>query len=400
MKMSRFNSTSLLILSFLVYPLILSAAEPAAAPARRPTFAELFGDDVIVRGKGIEVKRSQLEAAYVAYRANLAARSQQIPEDQRTAREAQLLERLVVTQLLAQRATDEDRKMAKELGDRFMDESKKGAASEESFYRQLKALGLTPEQFKKRVDEQSMAEAVIAREVKAKIAVSETDIKGFYDKGTDLVVTLLQADLDKLVADPKSTPSDVARLKERIELKRKDNLTQLEQPERVRVQHIFLAGRDLKSERELTADQLKLKRQQAEKVRERALAGEDFAKLVNENSEDRGLAETKGIYTFGRNDRFSEEFKSASFSLQPGKISDVVATPFGYHVIKLLERLPAQKIEFEKASKDLKEFLTQQQMQRTMPEYFAKLRKDAAVEILDTKYQGIMPKDVDPTKPD
>jgi peptidyl-prolyl cis-trans isomerase C len=400
MKMSRFNSTSSLILSFLVCPLILSAADPAAAPARRPTFAELFGDDVIVRGKGIEVKRSQLEAAYVAYRANLAARGQQIPEDQRTAREAQLLERLIVTQLLAQRATDEDRKMAKELGDRFMDESKKGAASEEAFYRQLKALGLTPEQFKKRVDEQSMAEAVIAREVKGKIEVSETDIKGFYDKGTDLVVTLLQADLDKLVADPKSTPSDVARLKERIELKRKDNLTQLEQPERVRVQHVFYAGRDLKSERELTADQLKLKRQQAEKVRERALTGEDFAKLVNENSEDRGLAETKGIYTFGRNDRFSEEFKSASFSLQAGKISDVVATPFGYHVIKLLERLPAQKIEFEKASKDLKEFLTQQQMQRTMPEYFAKLRQDAGVEILDTKYRGILPKDVDPTKPD
>jgi peptidyl-prolyl cis-trans isomerase C len=281
-----------------------------------------------------------------------------------------------------------------------MDESKKGAASEEAFYRQLKALGLTPEQFKKRVDEQSMAEAVIAREVKSKIEVSETDIKGFYDKGTDLVVTLLQADLDKLVADPKSTPSDVARLKERIELKRKDNLTQLEQPERVRVQHVFFAGRDLKSERELTADQLKLKRQQAEKVRERALAGEDFANLVNENSEDRGLAETKGIYTFGRNDRFSEEFKSASFSLQPGKVSDVVATPFGYHVIKLLERLPAQKIELEKASKDLKEFLTQQQMQRTMPEYFAKLRKEAAVEILDAKYRGILPKDVDPTKPD
>ena len=400
MKMSQFNPASLFILSLLVCPLILSAAEPAAEPARRPTFAELFGDDVIVRGKGIEVKRSQLEAAYLAYRANLAARGQQIPEDQRTAREAQLLERLVVTQLLSQRATDEDRKMARELGDRFMDESKKGAASEESFYRQLKALGLTPEQFKKRVDEQSMAEAVIAREVKAKIEVSETDIKGFYDKGTDLVVTLLQADLDKLVADPKSTPSDVARLKERIELKRKDNLTQLEQPERVRVQHVFFAGRDLKSERELTADQLKLKRQQAEKVRERALAGEDFAKLVNENSEDRGLAETKGIYTFGRNDRFSEEFKSASFSLEPGKISSVVATPFGYHVIKLLERLPAQKIEFEKASKDLKEFLTQQQMQRTMPEYFAKLRKDAGVEILDTKYRGILPKDVDPTKPD
>jgi peptidyl-prolyl cis-trans isomerase C len=400
MKTLRLTITTVLVL--LAVAPIAPAAEPGATPAsaRRPTFAELFGDDVIVRGKGVEVKRSQLEAAYVAYRANLAARGQQIPEDQRTAREAQLLERLVVTQLLAQRATDEDKKMAKDLGDRFLEESKKGAVSEEAFYRQLKALGLTPEQFKKRVDEQSMAEAVIAREVKGKIEITERDVTAFYEKGNDLVVTLLQADLDKLVSDPNSSPGDVAKLKERIDQKRKENLAQLEQPERVKVQHVFFAGRDLKSERELTADQLKLKREQAEKVRARALAGEDFSKLVTENSEDRGLAETKGIYTFGRNDRFSEEFKSASFSLETGKISDVVTTPFGYHVIKLLERIPAQKIEFEKASKDVKDFLIQQQMQRVMPEYFAKLRKESAVEVLDAKYRSVTPKDVDPTKPD
>jgi peptidyl-prolyl cis-trans isomerase C len=400
MKTLPLPFTSVLVL--LAFAVMALGAEPGATPAsaKRPTFAELFGDDVIVRGKGVEVKRSHLETAYVAYRANLAARGQQIPEDQRTAREAQLLERLVVTQLLAQRATDEDRKMAKELGDRFLEESKKGAVSEESFYRQLKALGMTPEQFKKRVDEQSMAEAVIAREVKAKIEITEPDVKAFYEKGNDLVVTLLQADLDKVVNDPKSSPGDVAKLKERIDQKRKENLAQLDQPERVRVQHVFFAGRDMKSERELTADQLKLKREKAEKVRARALAGEDFAKLVTENSEDRGLSETKGIYTFGRNDRFSEEFKSASFSLETGKVSDVVTTPFGYHVIKLLERIPAQKIEFEKASKDMKDFLTQQQMQRAMPEYFAKLRKEAGVEILEPKYRGAPPKDVDPTKPD
>jgi peptidyl-prolyl cis-trans isomerase C len=379
------------------------AAEPApsASPAaRRPTFAELFGDDVVARGKGLEVKRSQLEAAYVAYRANLAARGQQVPEDQRTAREAQLLERLIVTQLLALRATDEDRKMGRELGDRFMEDSKKGAASEESFYRQLKALGMSPEQFKKRVDEQSLAEAVISREVKGKIEVTDADVKAFYEKGNDLGVALLQEDLDKLVKDSSSTAADVAKLKERIDLVRKENLSRLDQPERVKVQHVFFAGRDVKSERELTADQLKAKREKAEKVRARALAGEDFAKLITENSEDRGVPETKGIYTFSRNDRFSEEFKSASFSLETGKISDVVATPFGYHVIKLLERTPAQKIEFEKASKELKDFLIQQQMQRAMPEYFAKLRKEAGVEVLDAKYRAEIPKNVDPTKPD
>jgi len=378
----------------------LFAAEPGAGSGKRPSFAELFGDDVIARGKGVEVKRSQLEGAAVAYRANLAARGKQIPEDQRTITEAQLLERLIVTQLLAQRATEDDRKQARQLAEKFMEESKKGAPSEDAFYRQLKALSMTPEQFKKRVDEQSMAEAVIAREVKAKIEVTDADLKAFYEKGADVEVALLQAELDKLVKDPNSSADDVAKLKERIDLTRKDNLARLEQPERVKVQHVFFAGRDVKADRELTPEQSKVKRQMAEKVRARALAGEDFAKLVAENSEDRGLAETKGIYTFGKNDRFSEEFKSASFSLEPGKISDVVATPFGYHVIKLLERLPAQKIEFEKAAKDLKEFLTTQRMQRDMPEFFSKLRKEAGVEVLDAKYRIEMPKNIDPTKPD
>ena len=52
-------------------------------------------------------------------------------------------------------------------------------------------------------------------------------------------------------------------------------------------------------------------------------------KLVQEFSEDRGLAETKGEYTLTRNDSFSPEFKAAAFSLDQGKISDIVATPFG-----------------------------------------------------------------------
>lgn len=391
------NTCSFLLVVALVAssPLCAAAAEGANAPARRPTFAELFGDDVVARGKGIEVRRSQLEAAFVAYRANLAARGQSVPDEQRTVREAQLLERLLITQLLGQRATDADRKLAKELGDKFLAESKQGAASEDSFYRQLKAMGMSPEQFQKRVDEQSLAEAVIAREVKSTISVTDAEVREFYDKGTDLIVTLAQADLEKLVKDINSSAADVARLKERIDAVRKENLSRLEQPERVRIQHVFFAGRDVKSERELTADQLKLKRQQAEKIRQRALAGEDFAKLVQESSEDRGLPETKGEYVFGRADRFSEEFKSASFSLEIGRISDVVTTPFGFHVIKLLERIPVQKVEFEKASKDLKEFLVQQRMQHALPDYFAKVRKDAGIEILDPKYRIELPKDVD-----
>jgi parvulin-like peptidyl-prolyl isomerase len=377
-----------------------AASSGAGAGAKRPTLADLFGDDVIVRGKGVEVRRSQLENAFVAYRSNLEARGQRIPEEQRNIRETQLLDRLIVTQLLLQRATDEDRRLAKGFSERFLTDSKKGMVSEESFARHLKAMGMTPEQFQKRVDEQSIAEAVISREIKEPITISDEEVREFYEKGTDLDVRLAQADLEKLVKDPNSTAADVARLKERIDTVRKENLQRLEQPERVRIQHVFFAGRDVQSERELSPEQLKLKRERAEKIRARALAGEDFARLVQDNSEDRGLKETKGEYTFGRGDRFSEEFKSAAFTLQPGRISDVVSTPYGFHVIKLLERIPARKIEMDKASKDLKDFLRQQRMQQAMPPYFARLRKEANVEVLDAKYRIEVPGNIDPTRPE
>src|SRR5438552_1905378 len=40
-------------------------------PARATTFADLFGDPVIARGQGLEVKRSELEDAFTAWKANL-----------------------------------------------------------------------------------------------------------------------------------------------------------------------------------------------------------------------------------------------------------------------------------------------------------------------------------------
>jgi parvulin-like peptidyl-prolyl isomerase len=397
MKTSSFLSAALVVTTLAFHA--GRAAEPVAGTAaRRPTFAELFGDDLVARGKGVEVRRSQLESAYVAYRANLASRGQAIQEDQRLMREAQLLERLVITQLLAQRATAEDKKVAADLSVRFMADAKKGVTSEEAFNRQLKAMGLSPEQFERRVNEQSLAEAVIAREVKSGIQVTEADVRAFYDSGTDLIVHTLQTELEALVKDVKSSPADVARHKERIDAIKKENLARMEQPERVRIQHVFFAGRDRRSEQELAPEQRKLKRQQAESVRQRAMAGEDFAKLITEFSEDRAIKDTKGEYVFSRTDPFSEEFKAASFSLEPGAISDVVSTSFGFHVIKLLERIPVKKAPFEEASKELKDFLVQQRLQQAMPEYFTKLRDDAAVEILDPKYRIEVPKLVDPTK--
>lgn len=371
---------------------------PKRTPKRTPKLSELFGDETIAQGKGVEVKRSHLDEAFVAYQSSLAARSQQIREDRRVAEEAQILQRLIVTQILTNRVNDADRKEAKGIAERFVQEARQKAVSEEAFHRQMKAMGLSVEQFQLRITEQSLAEAVIQRELTSKIVVSEAQIKDFYDTGTDLLVKLMSADLEKMVKDPAVTPALLAQLKQRTDDLRKANLARLEQPERVRISHVFFTTLDRRTEEPLPDELKKRKRQEMEKIRKKALDGEDFAKLVEQFSEDRSVKQTKGEYTLSRVDNYAPEFVAAAFSLAPGKVSDVVATANGLHVIKLLEKIPGRKVEFEKVSGDLKEFLSQQEVQRAMPEYFSRLAKEAGVEILDPKYRSVLNLGAEPKK--
>jgi parvulin-like peptidyl-prolyl isomerase len=380
----------LLILLFVVLGVLVSPARVHGAEspslAKPPSLSELFGDEVLARGKGVEVRQSQLDRAYVSFKATVSARGQDTSEANRTRQEAQLLDRLIITQLLTNRVNESDRTNAQALSEKYFADTKKGL-SEEIFQRQLRAIGLTTEEFNRRIQEQSLADAVIQRELRAKAVVTDAQVQDFYANGNDLLVRTMQADLEKLVKDPTSSPQQVAEFKQRIDEVRKANLARLNQPERVKVVHVFMATRDRKNDQELPGEVQAEKRRQIERIRERALAGEEFTKLVMEFSEDRGIKETRGEYTFSREAPFAEEFKAAAFSLQAGRISDIVTTAYGYHVLKLLERFPPQKIPLDKASDDLKDFLLQQEVLKAMPDYFAQLKKAASVEIVNAKYR-------------
>lgn len=371
----------------------------ARTKSKTPTLAELFGDEVVARGKGIEVKRSHLEEAVVAHKASLILRGQTLPEGRRHQIEAQLLQQLIVMQILTNRVTTNDLKAAHELAEKRFKEARENSVSEEALHSQLKAAGMSPERYQRAVREESYAQAVIRREITSTIQVTEPQVREFYDNGTDLLVRLMQADLEKLAKDPEASPPRSTRLKQRIDEVKKMNLAKLEHPEKVKASHIFFATRDRNTEEPLSDEQKRIKRQQLEKLRKLALGGEDFSKLVLEFSEDRGVKETKGEYTFSREDRFVPEFKAAAFSLAPGRISDIVTSEMGLHVIKLIERIPASKVEYAKVADDLKEFLTQQEVQRIMPEYFARLSKEAGLEVLDPKFKLEMAADLEAKTP-
>jgi peptidyl-prolyl cis-trans isomerase SurA len=73
----------------------------------------------------------------------------------------------------------------------------------------------------------------------------------------------------------------------------------------------------------------------ADSLLARALAGEDFATLAREHSDDVGTASLGGDLGWFRRGVMLPEFENAAFALPPGRISNVVETLFGYHIIKV-----------------------------------------------------------------
>lgn len=75
-------------------------------------------------------------------------------------------------------------------------------------------------------------------------------------------------------------------------------------------------------------------------LRERILAGEDFATLAAEFSDDTGSAVNGGdLGWFGRGAMVAP-FEEAAFTLEPGQVSEPVRSDFGYHLIEVLEKDP------------------------------------------------------------
>lgn len=313
-----------------------TAATPAAAAAN------LFADEALCKGKGVDVRRSQVDSSMLQFKANLNARSQSLPEDKREMVESQILDRLVITQLLLNRATETDRARAKELAEKFVKDTRGQAGSEEAFERQLLAMGFTQRQFEDQIMERAISEAVVERELKEKIKITDEAARKYYD----------------------------------------EHGSEFQRPEMVRAAHILLTTLDPATGTELTEEQKKQKRQQMEKLLERARKGEDFAALAKEFSDDERSKEKGGEYTFPRG-RMVPALDTAAFSLKTNEVSDIVITQFGYHIIKLYEKMPEQKIEYAAAEKELKDYLVRQEVQSGLPAFVEKLKKEADLKYLN-----------------
>lgn len=347
-----------LVLGVLIMSFLSARAATANSTANPPpsgkntnvnlnaTMTALFGNPVIAKGKGFEVKQSDLDEAMTGIKAAAAMRNQVIPPAQLKTIEAEMLDRLIQVQLLLQKATDADKAAGKKTADLQMKTLLERAGSQEALNRQFTALGMSMSQLRTRLEQEGTAQATLVRELK--VTVTDDEAKKFYD----------------------------------------DHPAEFEQPETVRIAQVFLSTHDPVTGAELSETEMAAKKKEMEDILKRARAGENFSNLVEQYSEDVGSKNKGGIYTIARGQTLPE-FEAAAFSLNTNQISEVVTTSSGYHLIKMLAKIPAKKLDYATVSSDLKQALIQQKSAKLAPAYLATLKKGGGVEILDPDLKAL-----------
>ena len=144
---------------------------------------------------------------------------------------------------------------------------------------------------------------------------------------------------------------------------------------RLRARHILLSMPDDASEAERDSVFAL-----AESLRERAVSGEDFAALAREYSTDPGSAQQGGDLGWFERGNMVEPFENAAFGLEPGEVSEVVETPFGLHIIKLVDR---ETPSLDEMGDDFRTQVVNQRRQASLDEYVSGLREPYDLEIQD-----------------
>jgi peptidyl-prolyl cis-trans isomerase D len=166
----------------------------------------------------------------------------------------------------------------------------------------------------------------------SQVKVSDEELAAYFEKNKETYRIGEKRRIRYALVDVDQVRQQVQVPQNEIEAFYKQNIAQYSTPEQVAASHILL-----KTEGKDEAEVRKL----AEEIAKRAKAGEDFAALAKQYSEDESNNTTGGsLGEFGRG-TMVPEFEQAAFAMKAGEVSDPVKTSFGYHIIKVEKNQPA-----------------------------------------------------------
>ncbi len=329
-------------------PVVTPIATNASPDA---TMKALFGDPVIVKGKGFEIKQSELDQVLTGARANAAAQGQTLPPEFTVA----ILNQIITINTLLQKATPADRAIGKSEADLQFTNLLKRFGSQEAFERQLKAVGMTQAELRTKAEQEATAKATLKRELN--ITATDDEAKAFYAK----------------------------------------HAADFEQPETAHVRHILLMTIDPATRTPLPTNAVTAKHKQADDLLKQIRAGGDFATLAKQYSEDPSNKDNGGELPEFPRGQMVPEFESAAFALTNNQVSDVITTMYGYHIIKMIEKTPAKKYSLTDSLPQINKTVAEvckgeveaQKIKDSAGDYVKGLRKELDVQIMDPQLKQL-----------
>lgn len=234
--------------------------------------------------------------------------------------------------------------------------------SKEKFNEILKQNGISSAQFKKDLQEEVKIKKLV--DTLAMVSVSDADVKKYYN----------------------------------------ENVEKFKYPDKVKASHILISANpdELKelivsdsenkklSEEEINVkikSELATKKEKAQKLHD--LLKQDptqFAKIARENSDDTVSAKQGGDLGYFSAQEMVEPFSKAAFNQAPNTIGEIVATPYGYHIILVTDRIKAGVEPLEKVQPEIKMYLENQERVKILQNFVDNIKSQANIIYNDASY--------------
>ena len=310
-------------------------APVAAAPAASERTANPA--DVVARVNGVEIRRKELDDTEQALLTQLQQRGRDLSPEKRADFDRQVLEELIGRELVLQEGRsrklgDIEQRAQQELS---MIKTKLGGEAE--FTKALREAGLTEEQYIRRLRENMIIRNTINAVVEQETKVTPEEVKAYYET----------------------------------------NRERFHQPEMVRASHILIQVPP-----DATSQIKTQKLAQIETVQSLLKQGGQFAELAKKFSEDTATAANGGDLDYFPRGTMVPEFDAVAFTLSTNKVSDIVTTKFGYHLLMVTDRKPAREVPFEEVKTNIEKFLLGSRGVEITRKHVQDLHAAAKIEVL------------------
>lgn len=178
-------------------------------------------------------------------------------------------------------------------------------------------------------------------------------------------------------------------------------------PDKVRASHILIMANPMELERQIKSKpenkelseeivkqkveaEMQARYQKAQQI-EASLKNlpDNFEKVAREKSDDVASAKNGGDLGFFAKSDMVEPFSKQAFAQQPNTISPVIQTPYGFHIIKVTDRMAAGKEPFVKVKEQIKLYLQTQKQMEILEKLLTQLKSSAKIEYVNESYNPV-----------